>query len=318
MSRSILGCALLLAIALSTTLSTADAQRLTHPVYRVADNGAAQPAAAATAPQPAAATQPAATPQTAVAPIADPNVKPAAANAPFDLEQRPGEHPLAPCLRVAHEAIARIDQGIADYSATFTKVERLDGELGDPQQMQIRVRHQPFSVYMKFIQPTPGQEALFVANQNEGNMVALASGWKRRLGKINLDPNGMVAMSGQRYPITRAGIRNLTESIIKIAENDSKYAECTVTHDHGARIDGRPVTMIEATHPIPRKNFRFHKAQFFFDQELRVPVAFVAYSWPTPQGGKPVLEEQYIYTNLSPNQGFTDADFSAENPAYFQ
>ncbi|MEM9470251.1 MAG: DUF1571 domain-containing protein, partial [Pseudomonadota bacterium] len=95
-----------------------------------------------------------------------------------------------------------------------------------PQQMQIRVRHRPFSIYMKFVQPNPGQEVLYVENQNDGKLVALASGWKRRIGKLNLDPNGAMAMRDQRHPITKAGIRNLAAELVGFAESDVKYAEC--------------------------------------------------------------------------------------------
>ena len=252
-------------------------------------------------------------------PRLDPQVQPASAQAasPFDLEQRPGEHPLMPCLRLARQALVEMDQRIADYSATLTKRERLDGQLGDPQKLEVRVRHQPFSVYTRFVTPNPGQEALYVANENAGKLVAMGSGWKRRFGKIKLDPEGTMAMQDQRYPITKMGIRNLTAELVEIAEQDVKYGECEVTHAP-SRIDGREATMIEAVHPVPRRNFRFHKAQIFIDHELRLPVAYRAYSWPTEPGGQPVLEEQYIYTNIKLNNGFTDADFSPENPEYFQ
>ena len=159
--------------------------------------------------------------------------------------------------------------------------------------------------------------ALYVANQNDGKLVAMGSGWKRRIGILNLDPNGAMAMRDQRYPITKAGIRNLTTELIQIAESDVKYAECDVRHS-ASRVDGRPATMIEAVHPIARKNFKFHKAQIFIDNELKIPVAYRAYSWPSTEGGPAVLEEQYIYTKLKLNNGFTDQDFSAENPTMFQ
>lgn len=182
---------------------------------------------------------------------------------PFDFTLAEGEHPLMPCIRVAKEGLAGIESNIKDYEATFTKTERLDGKPGEQQHILLRVRHEPFSVYMKFINPYPGREALYVENQNEGNLVALDSGFKRRLGKINLDPNGMIAMRGQRHPITKCGIRNLTAELISIAEKDLQYSECEVKYNHTVKIAGRPVTMMEITHPTPRKNFRFHKAQDF-------------------------------------------------------
>lgn len=236
---------------------------------------------------------------------------------PLELTQQPGEHPLMPFARNMALCQQRI-QSVQDYEATFTKVERIDGTLGDTQQMQVRFRHNPFSIYMKFVQPNPGQEVLYVANQNNGKLVALGSGWKRRMGKMNLDPNGSMAMQNQRYPITRAGILNLITKLSTVAEADMKYAESTVTHNAAVKIDGRPVTMIELGHPVPRKNFTYHKTRVFIDHELLIPVAYEKYSWPTEVGGRPVLEERYIYTNLKVNNGFADLDFSPDNPALFQ
>lgn len=301
-----------LAIALAVVAFAtcgAHAQQLTRPVYRVANEaGSVQQA-----PAPVAAVQPATRVDKDVKPVAAQTLT---ADTPFDLQQRPGEHPLMPCLRLAKGALADMDRQVQDYSTTFVKVERIGGVLGDPQKISMRVRQQPFSVYMKFITPTPGQEVLYVDGQNGGKLVAMGAGWKRRFGKINLDPNGGMAMRGQRYPITKCGIRNLTAELVEIAEMDVQRSECTVRHGP-AKIDGRQATMIESTHPEPRDYFRYHKAQIFIDNELRLPIAYRAYSWPSTPGGQPPLEEQYIYTNLKLNNGFTDADFSPDSPGMF-
>lgn len=285
-----------LALAMTASLSalTAWSQELSEPVFRVAQAQATEPAPPA---QPAAA-QPAAP--------------------PIDLTPREGEHPLMPCLRVAREALDHIDRDIHDYSCKFTKVERIDGKLTDPQYIFMKTRNKPFSVYMYFLKPHQGREVLYVDGQNDGNLVALEAGWKRPFGKVKLDPNGSMAMSGQKYPITRAGIRNLTAELIEIAEADTKFGECEVKNYPDVKIDGRPVTMVEAKHPVPRREFKYHIARIYIDNEYRIPVAYEAYLWPTKPDGEPELEERFIYTNLKLNNGFTDQDFSPENPAIFK
>ncbi len=291
-------------VAASSVLASAViAQTITtQPVYRVAGE-----------------------PAVALAPVTDAQVMPVAAQqpaapqgSPFDLAQRPGEHPLMPCLRLAKQGLAEMDQGLRGYSATLTKRERIGGKVEGPQQMAVKVRHKPYSVHMKFIQPFAGREVLYNESRNNGKLVALAHDWKRRFGKVKLDPNGAMAMAGQRYPITMTGIYNLTAELVKIAEQDVKYGECTVRYRTDIPVDKRPTTMIEATHPVPRSNFRFHIARIFIDNELRIPVAYSAYSWPTAAGGKPVLEEEYIYTNVKLNPGLTDADFDETNPNLFR
>lgn len=293
-------CVISVAVASAAVGPVAGAQEISRPVYRVANENASPTAAAGGS-------------------RVDPAVQPAAAQTgAFDLTQRPGEHPLMPFIRMGQESIARIDSGIPAYTGVMTKQERLDGELGDQQQIAIKVRNQPFAIYMKFIDPLAGQEVLYPSTQAPGKLVALAAGWRRNLGPFKLDPTGSLAMSGQRYPITKAGIRNLIGDLVSNAERETKFAECSVRYSTTAKIDGRPTTMVEITHPVPRSSFKSHIARVFFDDEYRIPVGYQAYAWPTTQGGQPELDRQYFYTQLNLAPRLTDADFDETNPALFK
>lgn len=243
----------------------------------------------------------------------------APAEGPFDLAQRPGEHPLMPALRVAEEGVKHIDANIQDYSAILRKQERIDGELQPEEIAFVKVRHQPFNVHMFFLSPHKGRECLYVPGPNgeKGILHARDSGFRKKLGIFELDPDGRLAMAGQKYPITKLGIRNLTTELISVASNDVNYGECDV-RTLQTTINKRPVTVIEVVHPTPRKNFRFHKAQVFIDNELRVPIRYAAYLWPQNPGEAPPLEEVYTYTDVNINNGFTDADFDPKNPNLFK
>ena len=67
---------------------------------------------------------------------------------------------------------------------------------------------------------------------------------------------------------------------------------------------------------MPRRNFRFHLARVFIDDELKIPVRYEAYDWPQETGGQPVLMEEYTYMNVQVNQGFADIDLDPRNPGY--
>ena len=82
-----------------------------------------------------------------------------------------------------------------------------------------------------------------------------------------------------------------------------------------AKLDGRNCTHIQVTHPA-RGEHRFHLARVFIDKEMNVPVYYAAYDWPKTQGGKPVLLEEYAYTNVRLNVGLSDRDFQRSNPEY--
>ena len=115
-------------------------------------------------------------------------------------------------------------------------------------------------------------------------------------------------------------LASLTKRLVEVGEQDMKYGECDVKIFRGAKINvgnvKRSVTGIEVVHPVPRKNFRFHIARIFVDDELKIPVRYESYDWPEKPGGPPQLLEEYTYTDIKLNNGFTDTDFDENNPNY--
>lgn len=230
------------------------------------------------------------------------------------------EHPLAPAIRWAASELENIRQ-IQDYSCFFYKRERIDGQLGGYQAMYCKVRHEPFSVYMYFKAPSnlEGQEVIYVKGLNDGNLQAHTTGIKSVVGTVSLSPTGSMAMRGNRYPITETGILNLLERLVAVGNKDMQYGECDVqffTSAQGVKVGGRPCTCIQVTHPVPRRNFIFHQARIYVDEEMRLPIRYESYDWPTQPGGQPLLMEEYTYQNLKVNNGFADVDFDTRNPNY--
>ena len=230
---------------------------------------------------------------------------------------QPNEHPLMPVLRWGQKGI-KIAEQIQDYSATMVKRERIDGKIGEPEYMFIKIRHKPLSVYLYCLKPDhlKGQEALWIQGQNNGKMWGHAQGIRKVFGTVPLDPNGPIAMKGNRYPITEIGLLNLVRRLVEEGEKDTHYGECEVKYFQNAKINGRSCTCIQVVHPVPRRNFQFHLARIFVDDDYSLPVRFEAYDWPAQQGGQPELIEEYTYVNIKMNNGFTDADFDLRNPAY--
>ncbi len=299
--------------ALATCSATAGAQQLTPPgllpatpsTQRVLARGAAVPGDRLQRP---------------VYRVAEaPSTPPALANRRPVLEHSdPNEHPLMPALRWAHEGVLGA-RAISDYQAVFVKRERVNGELLDHEFMLIKVRHQPLSVYMHFLNPPDkrGQEVIWIEGQNDGKMWGHTTGLQHKVvGAVQLAPTGMIAMRGNRHPITEAGVLNLLERLIQIGEADTKYGECEVKFYQGAKVDERQCTCIQVMHPTPRRNFLFHLARIYVDDELNLPIRYEAYDWPAKAGGPPQLTEEYTYTKLKLNNGYTDIDFDPNNPAY--
>ena len=257
------------------------------------------------------------------APVSNPPAEAATATEkapaiPAQLVPVPGEHQLLPAVRWAKTGIAKLEK-IQDYSCTMVKRERISGTLGEHEFMFVKVRHEPFSVYVYFLGPArvKGQEAIFVRGKNDGNILAHPNGLKKKIvGTVSLKPDSMLAMSGNRYPMTELGLRRLTARLIEVGEHDSQFGECEVKVTPGAKINQRDCTCIQVVHPVPRREFLFHLAKIYVDSEYNLPVRYEAYEWPQEAGGAPVLTEEYTYLNLKFNNGFTDKDFDPNNPDY--
>jgi hypothetical protein len=230
------------------------------------------------------------------------------------------QHPLLPALEMAYKTKQNIDTNLKDYSAVVVKHERINGVLGDEERAFIKVRERPFSVYMGFLSPKDlkGQECMYIDGANENEMFAHAppGTLRGRFGTVKISPSSAMAMKDQRYPITELGVANLTKRLIEVGEHDKQYGECDVKFFQGTKVGGRECTMIQVTHPVPRRNFIFHIARIYIDDQLGLPIHYEAYDWPNQPGGNPELLEEYTYTNLKINQGFTDSDFDVHNPQY--
>jgi hypothetical protein len=228
------------------------------------------------------------------------------------------QHPLAPALSIANTALAQMQQNVKDYSCTLIKRERFGKDLGEHEYMFVKIREQPFSVYTYFLGPEKkkGTEAIYVQGKYNNKIVGHGVGIEKMVGTVYLDPLGVLAMRGQRYPITDIGLTNLTTKLITIAEADSKFGECDVKFFKGAKINKRTCTCIQVEHPVRRKNFLFHRARVFYDDELNMITRYEAYDWPSQPGEEPPLSEEYTYLNLKLNNNFTDADFDPNNPSY--
>ncbi|QDV14012.1 hypothetical protein CA51_39040 [Rosistilla oblonga] len=240
----------------------------------------------------------------------------------------PATHPLDEALRIAHEGLQEIRTNISDYTATLVKRELVGNTVGEYEYMFIKVRNRrvedgrvvvPFSVYLAFLKPATvkGREVIYVEQQNDNKMVAHEGGFKGRfLPTVWLKPEGAFAMRGQKYPLTEIGIENLVLKLIERGEQDRQHKDVKVEFRKNAKINGRDCSVIQVTHPEYRPEFDFSLGQIFIDDQMNIPVRYVAYGWPKTPGQKPEINEEYTYLNVKLNVGLTDADFDPNNPNY--
>jgi hypothetical protein len=223
-------------------------------------------------------------------------------------------------LKLAVEAIEIIERDVRDYTCLLVKRERIKGKLTDYQYLNLKIRHAqrtekaqtvPFSVYVKFLSPARylDREVLFVEGRHHNDLIAKRGGRRNPNLTLRLDTTGPLAMEGNLYPITKIGFQNLAKQLVEVMEAELDVEGGQVEVFENAKLNGRPCRRYKVTHVEKRDGLRFHVAEVLVDKELRFPVYYASYGWPTDPDGKPRLLEQYFYTKINLNAGLTDDDF---------
>jgi hypothetical protein len=226
------------------------------------------------------------------------------------------ETPIDRALRVITSCQTRF-QEVNDYTCTFYKRERIDGELTPLFVMSMKVRSTPKSIYFKFVNPYKGREAIYIEGRNSGRILAHDVGVTKLLaGTLELDPGSSRAMEENRHPITEAGIGALIDTVARRWAAELHRDGTLVTFDPDMMIGPRRCLLIESIHPRRQHGFLFHKVRLFIDTELNLPIRFEAYDWPKNHESPAELVEEYSYINLKLNVGLGELDFDTSNRQY--
>jgi hypothetical protein len=225
------------------------------------------------------------------------------------------EHPLKPAIRLAQEGLNALAE-VQDYTASIARKEMVGNEL-IVETMQMKFREEPFSVYLLFGGANAGREVLYIDGRNDNKLMAHeGSGLASFVGTISLAPDSPQVLKQSRHMITEIGLRNMIGAIITRWEEESKYGECDVKYYHDAKLNDRECLAIECTHPRPRRQFKFHISRLYLDKETKIGVRVENYGFPPQPGAKPLVIEEYTYSNLKTNVGLTEVDFDRNNPRY--
>jgi hypothetical protein len=204
-------------------------------------------------------------------------------------------------------------QQTRDYTCLFVKRERLRGELQPENLIAMKVRTQPFSVYLRWLKPDTlvGQEVAYVAGRNNGMMRVHSTGVLGVVGFVSMDPRDPRALENSRHTITEAGISSLIERFEErwtLEKQLNRTWVRTAEYDY----DKRRCLRVDTVHPDnSSRKFLFYRTILYFDKENHLPIRLENYDWPRP-GGDPNgdLAESYSYAGLRLNVGLTDATFN--------
>lgn len=223
-------------------------------------------------------------------------------------------HPLKPLIAKAESSLKALND-VKDYSAVLSKKELIQSKVVS-QTLNIKVRHEPFSVYLKFVAPYAGREVIYVDGQNKGRFMVHETGFKSLAGTLSFTPTSKEAMAENRHPITEIGMQNMLETLVEQWKAEGQYQEVTVKQETGVKLGEAKADLLEVTHPRTREYFKYHKTRLYLDSKTKLPIRLEQYTWPEKEGGEAVLVEEYNYTQVATDIGLTNVDFDKTNPAY--
>ncbi|WP_145378882.1 DUF1571 domain-containing protein [Symmachiella dynata] len=197
------------------------------------------------------------------------------------------------------------------YEARFIRQIRKDDELRDPEEIHLKLRHQPMSVYLRW--ETTGKEVLYVQGQNDDKLlVKLDEGLLSFAGTLALQPDEKKAMRDSRYPITKIGLLKLVERMLQ--ENKGLELEKTTCKIHDELVDDMECVCYTIEFSGPEVHPEYSKTVLHICEDSKLPVCIASYGWNDRKPGE--LVERYEYRDLKPSQNLTDKDFDPANDAY--
>jgi len=209
-------------------------------------------------------------------------------------------------LRLAREYYRK---NYRDYTCTFVKQERINGQLRPEQHIAVKFLEQPFSVAMRWTRNAPiGDRVLYVQGRYNGQMLvrpkakflrALVGGAARR------NPEGKDVMANTLRPVTMFGFARLMDSLLEVYELAASRGELVGRFLGYREMDGRRVMVLERVLPA-REDYPAKRTVWYLDVERLVPLGLEGYDWDDR------LVCAYAYKDVKFNVGLTEDDFTPQ------
>jgi len=257
-----------------------------------------------------------------------PPVNPAQVKVSKDNVESQQDFTMQDLLNLAESSLDHLSHNLVDYTARFEKIEvNENSHQLEKTVMQLKVQTRfrnmtldaPRRIYLRFSEPSSvsGREVIWRQDLYNGKMAVHEPGFLLSLKTIWLDPNGILAMQGQRHPISEVGIVKLTEQLIQRGKEDLDNPLLSIglqtNHKHDD-LSTHLITIIK--NQTSNIEGDYGRAEIVFDPERNLVLSFRSYATPTSPSDSPQLIESYSYHNLQVNVGLTESDFDVTNEQY--
>ena len=199
---------------------------------------------------------------------------------------------------------------VKDFTAKFSKRERMNDKLKKMETVNMKFRQRPFSVYMHWFEGSnKGREVIYHEGKYKGQVVG-----HQRVGPFNFSkkvkPKSREALKHSRRPVTMAGFKNAIKAIMDATEAGKKRNEVTLRYLGTEVFDNRPVHVIIRMFSKKRDDYPVLMGIYYIDKQYMLPVKIVGYDWDF------CLDGLYVYKDVKINVGLKDSDFDITNKNY--
>lgn len=214
-------------------------------------------------------------------------------------------------IELLKQSIEHYRVSYQDYTCTFSKTERIDGQLRATQKVDVKFRQAPFSVAMHWLVNAPtADRMLFVQGKYDGQMLVMPKGMLSLVtgGAVLRDPAGKDAMANTLRPVSMFGFENAMTNLLDVYQIAAKRNELQTSFLGYGEICGRKVFILQRVLPYT-KEYAARAAKttvVYLDVEYLVPLALENHDW-TDQ-----LVSKYTYSDIKFNLGLGDKDFTPE------
>ncbi len=195
----------------------------------------------------------------------------------------------------------------SEYTCTFIKQERIDGQLRDEQWIDAKFMAEPFSVALDWVKNPPiGEALIYVEDKYNGKMLVKPRGFLSTLvGTVKREPDGPDAMKNTLRPVTKFGFANSLESLLSVYRDAEQAGELTQGFAGYAEVAGRKCIVLERYLP-PEDEYPAKKTLTYVDVESLLPICVEGWNWQDE------LCCRYLYRDIDFSVDLKPEDFTPE------
>lgn len=204
-------------------------------------------------------------------------------------------------------ALKTYHSNIRDYTCTFIKQELVRGSLTSEQEISVKFREGPFSVFMQWTKnPTMVDRVLYVKGQNNNQAMVKPAGWLGWFVRthVNRAVDSPDSTKVSRRRLDQFGFANTLRLILEVNRRAMKNGDLNFTYKGTGELNGRKTYVFERFLP-DKPIYPDQHMVVQIDQEWLVPIGTFCYD------ARGRLLGKYLYRDVKLNVGLAFKEFTA-------